>query len=146
MRSPDDNEPAASTSERLRADTLAEFDAIVAQLRLAVNGLGNVETAEPGEKRGRSVADGQIESSDVVPLLGKLILLVAGLGWSAMHLPQQALALVSASIGAAISHLLAERNAVGAPATELADVDALVENIRQRLVEQLRAGTPVRLA
>ncbi|MGV3345260.1 hypothetical protein ACGVWS_05750 [Enterobacteriaceae bacterium LUAb1] len=41
-----------------------------------------------------------------------VLLLIVGLGWSAINLPQQALALVSASIGAAISHLLAERNAV----------------------------------
>lgn len=41
-----------------------------------------------------------------------VLLLIAGLAWSAVHLPQQALALVSASIGSAITHLLSERNAV----------------------------------
>lgn len=41
-----------------------------------------------------------------------VLILIVGLGWSAMNLPQSALALVSASIGAAIAHLLAERNAV----------------------------------
>ena len=41
-----------------------------------------------------------------------VLILITGLGWSAINLPQQALALVAASIGAAISHLLAERNTV----------------------------------
>ncbi|PMV17976.1 MULTISPECIES: hypothetical protein [unclassified Pseudomonas] len=41
-----------------------------------------------------------------------VLLLIVGLAWSATNLPQQALALISASIGAAISHLLAERNMV----------------------------------
>ncbi|HHA2288161.1 TPA: hypothetical protein ACOEAZ_004327 [Enterobacter asburiae] len=41
-----------------------------------------------------------------------VILLIVGLTWSAMNLPKDALALVSAAIGGAITHLLAERNAV----------------------------------
>ena len=41
-----------------------------------------------------------------------VILLIVGLTWSALNLPKDALALVSAAIGGAITHLLSERNAV----------------------------------
>lgn len=41
-----------------------------------------------------------------------VILLIVGLTWSALNLPKDALALVSAAIGGAITHLLAERNSV----------------------------------
>lgn len=41
-----------------------------------------------------------------------VILLIIGLTWAALNLPKDALALVAASIGGAITHLLSERNAV----------------------------------
>ena len=41
-----------------------------------------------------------------------VILLICGLTWSAINLPKEALALVSAAIGGAITHLLSERQAV----------------------------------
>ncbi|CND04652.1 Uncharacterised protein [Yersinia intermedia] len=41
-----------------------------------------------------------------------VILLIIGLTWSALNLPKESLALVSAAIGGAITHLLSERNAV----------------------------------
>lgn len=41
-----------------------------------------------------------------------VLVLIVGLAWSALNLPSDALALVSASIGGAITHLLSERNAV----------------------------------
>lgn len=50
-----------------------------------------------------------------------VLLLIVGLGWSAMNLRQEALALVSASIGAAIAHLLAERNSVLAQKQNIAE-------------------------
>ncbi|WP_339531270.1 hypothetical protein [Pseudomonas mucidolens] len=41
-----------------------------------------------------------------------VILLICGLTWCAIYLPKEALALVSAAIGGAITHLLSERQAV----------------------------------
>jgi hypothetical protein len=41
-----------------------------------------------------------------------VIFLIGGLTWAALNLPKDALALVSAAIGGAITHLLSERNAV----------------------------------
>ncbi|ELE9248128.1 hypothetical protein RM352_004599 [Enterobacter kobei] len=41
-----------------------------------------------------------------------VILLICGLTWAALNLPKDALALVSAAIGGAVTHLLSERNAV----------------------------------
>jgi len=41
-----------------------------------------------------------------------VILLICGLTWSAINLPKEALALVSAAIGGAITHLLSERQSV----------------------------------
>ncbi|MDE1531354.1 hypothetical protein PVE90_16715 [Pseudomonas carnis] len=41
-----------------------------------------------------------------------VILLIGGLTWAAINLPKEALALISAAIGGAITHLLSERQAV----------------------------------
>lgn len=41
-----------------------------------------------------------------------VIVLICGLTWCAIYLPKEALALVSAAIGGAITHLLSERQAV----------------------------------